>query len=651
MSTSRATSTPNIASRQPTTTELNTAFQAATNGDINTIKQLYASGLVNLNQPKAPGCATPAHVAAECGYADMITLFHENDECHLSVWDHNGMTPACAAATRGHVSVIKALSVASVNLNQPNRDGNTPLHFAIFGRDLSLALTLREAGANLNIPNHKGITPAMAAIDVYCDSSLSALLAWNAGLLERTPAGYTLLEYARFRGAARCIQLLESRYQQLNIPIPTSSMQTDMPLGWKNANGYREGSEVSKTEFHEQFSHVVHQATKIAPTEEVSQSLKYTSIWFKKHSWDRIRAQREIVAQELFRLFIPGHPKTRLAIDNQNNTFVLSKGIPHYECISDVAIRIGKTFHPPASESMQNTFKLKETGLKIINRGLSDYPDAPGIPPDYTQLGYLIIMSLWVHEFDFRLGNISIEHGKFKKIDGDFCFRGLEFPDLKASFQITADLIDKLPYIGSYHVMNWLDHLRGSKHELNPTLVIDDVNNKWFRKELNEMMLKIILMPPILLRCLVEHHMVKAAADQCMDFLLERAEQLRRAALQNKSFRSFMKTPAAMSVKNALIEDISCFHMTKKTKLDTDSSRISEGIHARFTDLISQLTIEKCQALQLSQCSTSNGSMEQSSHLAHFGFLASASTNAETLLQYVDDAGHKSAKKPIMQFP
>ncbi len=64
------------------------------------------------------------------------------------------------AAFMGHASAIKLLlDKGKANINSPNKDGMTPIHWAILQRHYPCITLLIQRGANMELKNEKGQTP------------------------------------------------------------------------------------------------------------------------------------------------------------------------------------------------------------------------------------------------------------------------------------------------------------------------------------------------------------------------------------------------------------------------------------------------------------------------------------------------------------
>jgi ankyrin repeat protein len=59
------------------------------------------------------------------------------------------------AVVCGNLESLDCLVEAGANLSARDRDGSTPLHYAVANNKTALALHLVEKGADVNIPNFK----------------------------------------------------------------------------------------------------------------------------------------------------------------------------------------------------------------------------------------------------------------------------------------------------------------------------------------------------------------------------------------------------------------------------------------------------------------------------------------------------------------
>lgn len=337
-----------------------------------------------------------------------------------------------------------------------------------------------------------------------------------------------------------------------------TNSNTKNPPGWERmAETYLIQGIVTSTETQSKKSHEVEKTLK--QNKDPDSTKVQTDIWFKKQVKTRTNekdqldendvAQREVYAQELFRVFLPHYPKTRLSLDANGKMFVVSKGVKGYKCFSDI------------------------TKTELANHLESG---------QYTGLGSILPLVLLANERDFKLGNMGVDtNNRIIKIDGDWCFASKR--DNTRNFDITDAIIDNLPSPGTYQAYNWLDFYQGGKLNQKPVLTKNMDMDK-LHEEINESLLKILLMPESLLTELATHHMQSHLVDDCVDIILERKTQIENALLTNESFLNFLKSEKAEKIKKEFIDDLSAFKMTGKAKLVTDEQSINE-INTKFTNL------------------------------------------------------------------
>merc|ERR1712020_472724 len=75
----------------------------------------------------------------------------------------DGDTPIHWAARRGHTEIVKILAPLANNLNVPDKSGNTLIHHAALDGHAEIVKILAPLMDNPNSPNHKGRTPIFKA--------------------------------------------------------------------------------------------------------------------------------------------------------------------------------------------------------------------------------------------------------------------------------------------------------------------------------------------------------------------------------------------------------------------------------------------------------------------------------------------------------
>jgi uncharacterized protein len=120
-----------------------------------------------------------------------------------------GATALSDAAARGDAVGIKTLIKASAgDVNQPGRDGMTPLLWAVQSSDIEMARTLLDAGADANLTNRYGITPLWLAATNSNPALVALLLERGANASATLPNGETAAMAAARAGDAESIEKL-----------------------------------------------------------------------------------------------------------------------------------------------------------------------------------------------------------------------------------------------------------------------------------------------------------------------------------------------------------------------------------------------------------------------------------------------------------
>ena len=78
--------------------------------------------------------------------------------------EKNGDTPLIMAAHQGHTEILKLLLHAGADVNRQGPvNGYTALHDAIHQNHIDTAMAIIEAGADVTIKSHEGYTPLEVA--------------------------------------------------------------------------------------------------------------------------------------------------------------------------------------------------------------------------------------------------------------------------------------------------------------------------------------------------------------------------------------------------------------------------------------------------------------------------------------------------------
>jgi ankyrin repeat protein len=127
-----------------------------------------------------------------------------------------GKSDIADAAQNGNRAAVQKLILQKTDVNAPQVDGATALHWAVYRQDLELADLLIRAGANVKAANRTGMTPlAMAAI--YGNAALiDRLIKAGADAKQKGPNGETMLMFAARNGNPQAVQVLLEAGAEVN---------------------------------------------------------------------------------------------------------------------------------------------------------------------------------------------------------------------------------------------------------------------------------------------------------------------------------------------------------------------------------------------------------------------------------------------------
>jgi hypothetical protein len=256
------------------------------------------------------------------------------------------------------------------------------------------------------------------------------------------------------------------------------------------------------------------------------QKIKNQKNWYLKCLGRNLtEAFIETIAQEFFRLILPYHPKTRIAIgEDARNYYVLSKEIVNFNA----------------------NFFLNPQNNKRITGG------------EITGLAAAQILALLVNEIDFKPCNVGVANGKVIKIDGDLCFARLN-DNLKSLLEgkntaVTRADIEALPDLDGYGASNWLNLWDSKKKrviKIFSTQEIQTINQMPnFKRELYQTILRIISLPDALIRFFTQSYAtdeesynyknsIRNKLTVLANALIARKKQLAQAAYQISAFNDY----------------------------------------------------------------------------------------------------------------
>jgi ankyrin repeat protein len=117
-------------------------------------------------------------------------------------------SPVADAASKGDRAAVRTLIQQKADVNEPQVDGATALHWAVYREDGELVDMLVRAGANVKVENREGVTPLMMAA-LYGDAAIiDRLLKAGADAKAVGPNGETMLMFAARNGNPAAVKLL-----------------------------------------------------------------------------------------------------------------------------------------------------------------------------------------------------------------------------------------------------------------------------------------------------------------------------------------------------------------------------------------------------------------------------------------------------------
>ncbi|HEY1302605.1 MAG TPA: ankyrin repeat domain-containing protein [Vicinamibacterales bacterium] len=119
-----------------------------------------------------------------------------------------GKSDVADAAQKGDRAAVQKLIQQKIDVNAPQVDGATALHWAVYKQDAEMVDMLVRAGANVKAANRTGVTPLeMAAI--YGNAAIiDKLIKAGADAKQKGPSGETMVMFAARSGNPQSIKVL-----------------------------------------------------------------------------------------------------------------------------------------------------------------------------------------------------------------------------------------------------------------------------------------------------------------------------------------------------------------------------------------------------------------------------------------------------------
>jgi len=121
------------------------------------------------------------------------------------------------AVMRGDTAAVRALLAQKADVNAPQADGATALHWAVYRSDPALTDLLLQAGGDPKVANREGFTPLSLAALNGDAAIIASLLRAGADPNEKLPRGETPLMMASRTGNVAAMKVLLDRGAQVNV--------------------------------------------------------------------------------------------------------------------------------------------------------------------------------------------------------------------------------------------------------------------------------------------------------------------------------------------------------------------------------------------------------------------------------------------------
>lgn len=144
--------------------------------------------------------------------------------------------PLADAAEKNDRAAVQALLASHAELNQPQADGMTALHWAVRHDDTEFARQLVAVGADVKLATRYGITPLALACENGNAAIVELLLTHGADPNTASPGGETPLMTAARTGRVAAVEALIAA----GVPVDATERKGQTALMWAAAEGNTE---------------------------------------------------------------------------------------------------------------------------------------------------------------------------------------------------------------------------------------------------------------------------------------------------------------------------------------------------------------------------------------------------------------------------
>jgi len=140
--------------------------------------------------------------------------------CNAALLYSAGRSDVADAVMRGDKAALRTLLQQKADVNAPQVDGATALHWAVYRDDPEAVDLLINAGAKVDVKNREGVTPLQMAALYANTKIIDRLLKAGADGKQRGPAGETMLMLAARNGSPQAIARLVAAGADVNAKEP-----------------------------------------------------------------------------------------------------------------------------------------------------------------------------------------------------------------------------------------------------------------------------------------------------------------------------------------------------------------------------------------------------------------------------------------------
>jgi ankyrin repeat protein len=181
-------------------------FRAVRTDNTRTVNELLARGFdPNTHEESGQSALT---LAVREGAAQVAGVLIKHPQLDVNAPNRAGETALMLAALKGDLALARRLAERGAAINQP---GWNALHYAASGPEPQVVAWLLERGAELDARSPNGTTALMMAAGYGNQQSAELLLARQAKTDVRNERGLTAGDFARAAGREALAQRLDSR--------------------------------------------------------------------------------------------------------------------------------------------------------------------------------------------------------------------------------------------------------------------------------------------------------------------------------------------------------------------------------------------------------------------------------------------------------